>query len=118
VLQIGYQEDVRLALLACDLIAIPSEREAFGLVALEALALGRPVLASNVGGLPEIVRDGATGWLAPAGDAPAWAAALSEIAGDAAERLARAERGRADVLERFPACRNPQDMVALYRALA
>ncbi|MGQ9518447.1 MAG: glycosyltransferase family 4 protein, partial [Anaerolineae bacterium] len=49
----GFQEDIRPWLSACDLVVVPSRREAFGMVALEALAAGRPVIASGVGGLPE-----------------------------------------------------------------
>jgi glycosyltransferase involved in cell wall biosynthesis len=117
VLALGFLGDVRPALLACDLIAVPSRREAFGLVALEALALGRPVIASDAGGLPEIVRAGASGWLAPAGDAPAWTASLLEALRDAPERRRRAALGRDDVWARFPVCRISQDMIALYRTL-
>lgn len=52
---------------ACDLVAVPSYYESFGMVALEAMACGRPVIATRVGGLQSLVRDGIDGWLVPPG---------------------------------------------------
>jgi glycosyltransferase involved in cell wall biosynthesis len=61
-------------IMACaDLLILPSQNESFGLVALEAMASGCPVIASNAGGLPEVVDDGETGFLAPVGDVEAMA---------------------------------------------
>jgi N-acetyl-alpha-D-glucosaminyl L-malate synthase BshA len=72
-------------LLACaDLFLLPSSSESFGLVALEAMASGTPVVASDAGGLPEIVRDGEAGHLAPVGDVEAMASAAIELLGDEA----------------------------------
>jgi N-acetyl-alpha-D-glucosaminyl L-malate synthase BshA len=72
-------------LLACaDLFLLPSSSESFGLVALEAMASGTPVVASDAGGLPEIVRDGEAGHLAPVGDVEAMASAAVELLGDEA----------------------------------
>lgn len=63
------QQDYLEQLIACaDLLLLPSETESFGLVALEAHACGVPVLASRVGGIPEVVRDGETGFLVPVGE--------------------------------------------------
>ncbi len=86
---------------AADLYVFPSETESFGLSALEALSSGTPVVASRVGGVPEVVRDGVTGALVPLGDvdamaaravellAPArWAAASAAAAADARARFA------------------------------
>lgn len=64
---------------AADLCVMPSLYESFGLVALEAMACGTPVVASRVGGLPYLVRDGETGLLVPENDAPALAQALKEL---------------------------------------
>ena len=64
---------------AATLFAAPSRHETFGLAALEAMACGAPVVASNVGGLRGLVADGETGALVPPGDASAWAFALSEM---------------------------------------
>jgi N-acetyl-alpha-D-glucosaminyl L-malate synthase BshA len=74
------QQDYLEQLMACaDLLLLPSETESFGLVALEAHACGVPVLASRVGGIPEVVRDGETGFLVPVGE-------IGEMA-EKAERL-------------------------------
>lgn len=71
-------------LIRCDLVVVPSrvESESFGLVALEAMACGKPVIASAVGGLPELVSDRVSGLLVPVNDAIALAGALELLAGD------------------------------------
>ena len=71
--------DVPAWLQAADVVVVPSRREGLGLAAVEALACGTPVVASNVGGLPEVVRDGENGVLIPPGDAGALAAALLSL---------------------------------------
>jgi D-inositol-3-phosphate glycosyltransferase len=63
-----------------DVVAIPSRREPLGLAAVEALACGTPVIAANVGGLREVVRDGVNGLLIPTADPGALAAALGRLA--------------------------------------
>jgi glycosyltransferase involved in cell wall biosynthesis len=80
---------------------LPSYREAQGLVILEAMALGRPVVASNVGGIPEVIEDGVSGLLVPPRDPQALADAIVRLLTDHpfADTLARA--GRVTVHERF-----------------
>lgn len=83
---------------AATVVVVPSRRaEPFGLVALEAAAMGRPVVASRVGGLPEVVVEGETGLLVPEGDPDALAAAVSCLLDDPerAVRMGRAARTRA-----------------------
>jgi glycosyltransferase involved in cell wall biosynthesis len=77
-------------------VAVPSHREGFGVVCAEAMAHGRPVVASAVGGLLDLVQDGKTGLLVPPRDAEALRAALQRLLGDAdlRERLGRAARER------------------------
>jgi glycogen synthase len=82
-----------------DVLVLPSRYEELGAVLVEALWAGLPVVASRVGGVPEIVRDGETGILVPPGDPRALAAALNRVLGDEAlaQRLranARSERDR------------------------
>ncbi len=71
---------------AADVVVMPSFSESFGLVALEAQACGTPVLAANVGGLPQAVSDGRTGLLVEGHSAAEWSAALERLAGDTAFR--------------------------------
>jgi glycosyltransferase involved in cell wall biosynthesis len=89
---LGQVEAIGPLLLAADAVAIPSRWEGLPLTLLEALVRGRPVVASAVGGIPELVEDGKTGRLVPADDAEALAEALEQFhrKPDAAMRLGRA----------------------------
>lgn len=78
----GRREDVPAVTAALDVAVLPSYREAQGLVILEAMALGRPVVATRVGGIPEMVEDGVTGLLVPAHDSQALAAAIVRLLTD------------------------------------
>jgi glycosyltransferase involved in cell wall biosynthesis len=82
-------------------IVVPSYREGFGVVCAEAMAHGRPVVASAVGGLLDLVEDGETGILVPPGDVPALGAALRRLLADANLRRRMGEAGRRRVQERF-----------------
>ena len=80
---LGKQDSVAEIMACADLLVLPSQNESFGLVALEAMASGVPVIASDAGGLPEVVDDGETGFLAPVGDVEAMADGAIEILRDA-----------------------------------
>jgi len=97
----GRRDDVPAVTAALDVAVLPSYREAQGLTILEAMALSRPVVASNVGGIPEMVEDGLTGLLVPPHDPEALAAAITRLLVDhsLADMLARA--GHDLVHERF-----------------
>jgi glycosyltransferase involved in cell wall biosynthesis len=84
-----------------DVLFLPSAFEALGTVLLDALARGIPVVATDVGGIPEIVRPGREGLLAAPGDAPALARALARLRQDPEEarRMGRAGRERARAFE-------------------
>lgn len=97
----GFVEDVRELMSACEVVAAPSLKEGFGLVAVEAMALQRPVIASDVGGLPEIVVPGETGFLFAPEEPAALAQALSELAADPLRASSMGSRGRQRVEERF-----------------
>ena len=84
-----------------QLSVIPSVCESFGVAALESSAMGVPVVASNVGGLPETVIDGQTGQLVPAGNSDALADAVIDLLRDRDRRVSMAEAGRHFVQERF-----------------
>ncbi|MCL6515529.1 N-acetyl-alpha-D-glucosaminyl L-malate synthase BshA [Alicyclobacillus sp.] len=87
---LGKQEDVVPLYQVADLFLLPSRQESFGLVALEAMACGVPVIASDAGGLPEVVVHGQTGYLRPVGDVEGMAAdALGLLQNDRAHRRMR-----------------------------
>lgn len=101
---LGDVPDVRPVYAAADIVAVPTSTslgEGFGLAALEAQAAGRPVIASRVGALPEVVVDGTTGRLVLPDDIEDLARALDELAADAALRRRMGEAGRARAVERF-----------------
>jgi len=83
---------------ACDLFVLPSHGEAMPLALLEAMAAGRPVVATNVGGIPDVVREGVEGTLVPSRNPRALAAAIGALLADprARERMGRAARARVE----------------------
>lgn len=91
---LGEQDQVQALLSISDVMLLPSEQESFGLSALEAMACEVPVVASRVGGLPEVITDGETGFLHPPDDLDAMAASAVRLMTDDAlhERIARAGR--------------------------
>lgn len=111
----GFIGDPRALMTACDIITMPSISEGLGLAAMEAMALERPVVVSDAGGLVEVVTDGETGLVTPRGEPRPLAAALIRLLTDPqlAERLALA--GRLRVKTHFSAA---QQMPILRDALA
>ena len=97
----GRREDVPAVTAALDVAVLPSYREAQGLVILEAMALARPVVATDVGGIPEMIEDGVTGLLVPPHDRARWRLPSSRVLIDhpLADMLGRA--GHRLVHERF-----------------
>jgi len=108
---LGKQESVAELLACADLLLLPSESEAFGLAALEAMACGVPVIASDVGGLPEVVVHGETGFLAPVGAIDAMAGFGIEVLGDTGRWRRMSESAR-EAARRFSADR----IVPMYEA--
>jgi glycosyltransferase involved in cell wall biosynthesis len=97
----GRRDDVPAVTAALDVAVLPSYREAQGLTILEAMALSRPVVASNVGGIPEMIEDGRTGLLVPPHDSAALAAAIVRLLGDHAFADTIARAGHDLVHDRF-----------------
>jgi glycosyltransferase involved in cell wall biosynthesis len=91
---LGVQQDVGDLLAASDIFALASHWEGHPMAVMEAMAAGLPVVATAVGGVPELVQAGATGLLVPAGDVPAFAAALRALAEDTGRRREFAEAAR------------------------
>ena len=110
----GFQRDVAACLAAADVVAVPSLHEGLGVSALEAMAAGRPVLASRVGGLAEVVIPGETGLLVPPRDAAALAGALGLLIADPAGRQRLGAAGRARVLAHYTAERMAAGTLACY----
>ena len=103
---LGKIDAVAPLLAGADVFLLPSSTESFGLSALEALASGVPVVGSNTGGLPEVVREGETGVLVPPDDAGALARALREVLAHPETHRAQARRGHALVAAAFDLDRN------------
>ena len=97
----GRRDDVPAVTAALDVAVLPSYREAQGLTILEALALSRPVVASNVGGIPEVIDDGVTGLLVPPHDPAALAAAIVRFLTDHPFADTIAKAGHDMVHDRF-----------------
>jgi glycosyltransferase involved in cell wall biosynthesis len=86
---------------ACDMLALPSQVDAFGIVFLEAWLHGKPVIGANAGGIPDLVREGETGLLVPFGDVLVLAEAVSKLAADPALRQGLGNAGRERVLRYY-----------------
>ena len=97
----GAVVDVRRAYSAIDLLVLPSDAEGFGLVLIEAMAAGVPVIGTNVDGIREVIRDGETGLLVPPRDPAALSVAIQRLAFDAALRERLTQAALLDVQRRF-----------------
>jgi glycosyltransferase involved in cell wall biosynthesis len=115
----GHHAEPRALMAACDIVAHCSTRpEPFGVVVVEAMLLGRPVVATREGGPGEIVEDGEDGLLTPGGDAVALAVALRRLAGDPQLRARLGEAGRRRARERYTARAIAGPLAELYRGVA
>lgn len=113
----GRREDVPRIMMALDVLVMPSLWEGFGLVLLEAMAAGKPVVASRVGAIPEIVADGETGLLVPPRDPESLARALLAVLYDPAQAGEMGWRGRQRLEQQFGVVRMVEQMQALYEGL-
>jgi glycosyltransferase involved in cell wall biosynthesis len=114
---LGYQDDVAGYHAAFDAFVLPSTNEGTPVTAIEALAAGRPVVATRVGGVPDVVRDGTDGFLVETGAIDDLAERLERLARDEALRERMGKAGRARVLPRYSVARLCDDIDRLYRAL-
>lgn len=113
----GFREDVPNLLQALDIAVVPSRAESFGLVAIEAMANGRPVVGSCSGALPEIVEHGTNGLLFPAGDGHGLAEAILTLVEDPGKRREMGRAARKTWEERFTLEREIRETEALYVSL-
>jgi glycosyltransferase involved in cell wall biosynthesis len=114
---LGWQRDLRQAFQSWDVFAMPTLDEGFGMAALEAMAAGLPVVATTVGGLPEIIDDGRTGYLVPPSDVAALSERLRLLILEPERRRAMGEAGRARVSEHFSVDRMVAEIAAIYGSL-
>jgi glycosyltransferase involved in cell wall biosynthesis len=114
---VGWQPDIWPWLGRWDVLVQPSLAEGFGMAALEAMAAGLPVVASSVGGLPELVEDGRTGYVVPPADPATLAARLRHLVRHADLREAMGAAGRARVRQHFSPQRMAAEIAAVYDGL-
>jgi glycosyltransferase involved in cell wall biosynthesis len=114
----GYQGETRPYYELMDVFALASAYEAFGLVLVEAMFAGLPIVATRVGGIPTVVAEDETGYLVAPRSPPALAARLIELALDPAMRHAMGTKGRARARAEFRAERYVRDVDSLYQRLA
>lgn len=114
---VGYQSEVAGYYRLFDAFLLPSVNEGTPVSAIEALASGTPVVATRVGGVPDVVRDGEDGFLFESGDTEAAAGALAQLASNPALRTELGGAGRERVRERYAVSRLVDDVDRLYRRL-
>ncbi len=115
----GFRGDVPDVMNALDVVVHTSVRpEPFGRVILEGMLLGKPVVASAAGGVPELIKDGQTGFLAPPGDAPGLAERLIPLLQDAELRQRIGRQAQAWARARFSLPRHVAAMSAIYETVA
>ena len=112
---LGYQENVAPWYAAMDAVALPSGNEGTPVTVIEALAAGKPVVAYEVGGVPDVVREGVDGFLVEPGSTSGMAERLAQLAADPELGRRLGEAGRERVLERYGVGRLLDDVDKLYR---
>lgn len=113
---LGYVAPVQSAIERAAIVVVPSMGEGFGMVALEAMERSRPVIAAEIGGLGELVEDGVSGLLVPAGEAEPLADAILRLGGDLELAARMGEAGRRRALTQFLQGRCTDRTETLYRA--
>ena len=113
---LGARNDIAAIMQSLDLLVVNSNAEPFGLVILEAMACGTPVLATAVDGIPEIIKHDETGWLVRAGDETALTEAMVHLCRAPELRARLAKRGKQTVTARFAVGRYMTELQAYYRS--
>ena len=110
----GWREEMADVYADLDIVALTSLNEGTPVALIEALASGRPVVSTDVGGVKDVVEDGVNGYLIASGDVPGFAKHLFELAGDPQKRDDFGRNGRRKVLQRYSKERLVKDVKALY----
>ena len=114
---LGWVNDLPSLYAACDVVTLTSKTEGTPVALIEAAAAGKPVVATDVGGVAEVVRDGLTGHTVPAGDDAAMAAAVLSLLRDPVRARAMGDAGATHVRVRFSRDRMAAELTALYEEL-
>ncbi|MEA2554695.1 MAG: hypothetical protein QOI60_26 [Actinomycetota bacterium] len=117
VIFMGWVQDLPALYAACDVVALTSQLEGTPVALIEASAAGKPVVATRVGGVREVVRDGNTGWLVAPGDPVGMAANIAALLEDPAGAKRMGQEGAIWVRDRFGQERLADDLTALYGEL-
>jgi N-acetyl-alpha-D-glucosaminyl L-malate synthase BshA len=117
VIFVGKQANISDYLGVADIFVLPSELESFGLAALEAQACELPVIATRIGGIPEVVADGESGYLSEIGDVDKMAADTIKLLRDEEMRIAFGKRGRELAVERYSTEQIIPQYIAFYEAV-
>lgn len=112
---LGKQDEVAPLVASADVLLLPSEKESFGLVALEAMACGIPVVGTTVGGIPEVVVHGETGFLYPVGDVAQMAQSTIELLTDAKRYETLSKQARERAMKMFHVDAKVSEYEAIYR---
>jgi glycosyltransferase involved in cell wall biosynthesis len=110
----GYREDVASLLAGMDVVVLPSLNEGLGRVLVTAMALGKPIVATRVGGVPELLADGEAGRLVPPGDSAALASAICGVLQDTAQAKSLGDAGRRRAV-RYSAPAMVESLAKVYR---
>ena len=113
---LGWRSDVAEVMSTFDIFALPSLNEGMGRVLVEAMALGRPIVASNIGGIPDLVVDGENGYLVPVGDVETLAARIRKLLDDPEKREEMGECGKKIAID-YSANAMVQKIDRVYRKL-
>ncbi|MFL6307610.1 MAG: glycosyltransferase, partial [Candidatus Sulfotelmatobacter sp.] len=115
---VGFQNDIAAAMQSLDILVHASTvGEPFGQVIVQGMACGKPVIATNGGGVPEIVVDGKTGLLVPMNDAPAMAEAICLLLADEQRARQMGVLGHQRVVERFTIQQSVVELTKIYEEL-
>ncbi|MBI4521601.1 MAG: glycosyltransferase family 4 protein [Gemmatimonadetes bacterium] len=117
VILLGFREDIEDFYAATNLLVVPSLSEGLGTVVIEGLAMGKPIIASNIGGIPELIEDGRTGRLVPPNDAAALAATILALMTSPTAAAAFGQAGRARVARHYSLGRLTARTLRLYEQI-